>query len=94
MPFDPGKGGSNGYNNFHNYSNPYAPQPPAPQKKSNLKPIIFAFAGILVVGLMAGAYLFVSMNNSQSNADNSNSNSVVNDSDYVEVEIFDVEVTE
>lgn len=94
MPFDPGKGGGNGYNNFHNYSNPYAPQPPAPQKKSSLKPLIFAFAGILVVGLMVGAYLFVSMNNSQSNTGNSNANSVVNESDYVEVEIFDVEVNE
>ena len=87
MPFDPGRSGGNNYN----YSNPYAPQPTAPPKKGGWKILIFALIGMMIVGFVTGAYLLISKNKSQANA---NVNSIVSDSNYVEVEIFDVEGTE
>ena len=86
MPFDPGRNGGNSYNN---YSNPYAPQPTVPPKKSNWMILIFALIGIVIVGFVTGAYLIASKNKVQGN-----DNSAVNKSEYVEVEIFDVGVTE
>lgn len=86
MPFDPGRGGGNNYN----YSNPYAPQPTTESKKSNWKVLVLALIGMMIVGLVTGAYLVISKNKSQANF---NSNSAVSDSNYVEVEIFDVEGT-
>lgn len=86
MAFDPSKGSGGG---FKNYANPYAPQPPTPQKKNGPHVVIFIMISILVLGLVAGALLFVNMNKKPSNLEQ-NPNSVVDDSKFTEVEIFDV----
>ena len=89
MPFDPGRSGGNNYN----YSNPYAPQTTAPPKKSGLNLLIFVIIGLLITGCMVGAYLFASKNKTQLHSGNASGDSVVNKSEYIEVEIFDVDTT-
>lgn len=90
MPFDPGKGSSNGYGN---YANPYAPKPPSPQNnKKGPSVAIFIAVGVLVLGFIFGGIVFMSKNMTQ--APPNGSGSVVDDSKYVEVEIFDVKKSE
>lgn len=90
MPFDPGKGSSNGYGN---YANPYAPKPPSPQNsKKGPGLAIFIAAGILILGFVFGGIIFMSKNKTP--IPPNSGGSVVDDSKYVEVEIFDINKSE
>lgn len=85
MPFDPGKGNSNG---FGNYANPYVPKPPVSNKKKGINPLVFVFAGILVLGFVIGGVFLLNMNKTPVTPNHTGS--VITDSEYKEVEIFDV----
>lgn len=87
MPFDPKRGGDVG---FGGYANPYA-APPSNQHKSK-KPnyILFAMIAILLLGIVTGVVFFMKTAASNQNAAEPNT-SVTDKSNYVEVEIFDVQ---
>lgn len=88
MPFDPKRGGDVG---FGGYVNPYSA--PVNNQHKNKKPnyVLFAMIAVLVLGIITGVVVYISSSVNQQNTPNQNSSSVVDKSDYVEIEIFDVQ---
>lgn len=87
MPFDPQRGGNVG---FGGYANPYAAPPSNHNKSKKPNYILFIMVGILILGIITGVLVFMK-NSSNVQNQNPNGSTQVDKSDYVEVEIFDVQ---
>lgn len=87
MPFDPKRGGEAG---FGGYVNPYSVPPSNQHKTKKPNYILFIMIAILMLGIVTGVVVFlktaaINQNTAQPNT------SVIDKSNYVEVEIFDVQ---
>lgn len=89
MPFDPKKSGDA---KFGGYTNPYASQHYNQHNSKKPNYALFAIIGVVVTAVIIGVVVFsINASKMQIQNQNDNNSSVVNKSDYVEVEIFDVE---
>lgn len=87
MPFDPKRGGDVG---FGGYVNPYSAPPNNQHKNKKPNYMLFGMVGILILGIITGVVVFLNSNANSQNT-NPNDSTVIDKSNYVEIEIFDVQ---